>query len=100
MRRFGPVLVLGILFASAPSFADPTLPRAQRRPAAEDVDRLRLGARPEWSPAGLGRRFGLGLSWRLPQRWYDADGQLLTERSLLSPGDDLERSGLYLAVRF
>jgi hypothetical protein len=100
MRRFGPVVVLGVLLACTPCFADPAPREAQRRPAAEDGDRLRLGARPEWSTAGLGRRFGLGLSWRLPQRWYDADGQLLTERSLLSPGEDLERSGLYLAVRF
>jgi hypothetical protein len=100
MRRFGPILVLGVLLASAPCFADPALRAAQRRPASEEADRLRLGARPEWSPGGLGRRIGLGLSWRLPQRWYDADGQLLTERSLLSPGEDLERSGLYLAVRF
>jgi hypothetical protein len=48
----------------------------------------------------LGRRLGLGVGWTLPQRWYDADGQLLTERALLVPGDDLERSGFYLALRF
>jgi len=48
----------------------------------------------------FGGHLGIGVGWSLPQRWYDADGQLLTERSLLNPGDDLERSGLYLALRF
>ena len=51
-------------------------------------------------PERFGRHVGLGLAWTLPQRWYDADGELLTERSLLHPGDDLERSGFYFALRF
>jgi hypothetical protein len=66
----------------------------------ESAHRLRVGTEVRWCPAQLGRRVGLGLGWSLPQRWYDADGQLLTERSLLNPGEDLERSGFYFALRF
>jgi hypothetical protein len=64
------------------------------------VDRFAVGAETHWRPGTFDDRLGLGLGWRVPQRWYDADGMLLTERSLLHPGRDLERPGLYLALRF
>ena len=99
MRFLAPVLLLGLLLVSAASHADPAAP-ARRKLISEEADRLRFGITTHWSPKRLGRHLGLGLGWSLPQRWYDADGQLLTERSLLNPGDDLERSGLYLALRF
>ena len=102
MRSVAPLLLLGFLLVSAPSHADPGQTREAplRSKLAEQADRLRFGITAAWSPKRLGRHLGLGVGWSLPQRWYDADGQLLTERSLLNPGDDLERSGLYLAVRF
>jgi hypothetical protein len=69
---------------------------------SDEVDRFHVGAERHWTPGAfedwLG--LGLGLGWRVPRRWYDADGALLTERSLLHPGRDLERPGLYLALRF
>ena len=99
MRLLAPVLLLGFLLVSAASHADPAAPAGRKR-VSEEADRLCFGITAHWSPKRLGRHFGLGLGWSLPQRWYDADGQLLTERSLLNPGDDLERSGLYLALRF
>jgi len=100
MRLLAPVLLVGLLLGSAASYADPAAPPARRKLVAEEADRLRFGITTPWSPKRLGRHFGLGVGWSLPQRWYDTDGQLLTERSLLNPGDDLERSGLYLALRF
>jgi hypothetical protein len=100
MRFLGPVLMLYFALASATAHADPVTPKAKRLLLADEFSRVRLGAELHWIPERLGRRVGLGLGWTLPQRWYDADGQLLTERSLLHPGGDLERSGLYLAWRF
>jgi hypothetical protein len=67
---------------------------------APEVDRFHVGAETHWSADAFDDRVGLGLGWRVPRRWYDADGALLTERSLLHPGRDLERPGLYLALRF
>jgi hypothetical protein len=100
MRFLGPVLMLYFALASATAHADPMTPQAKRQLLADEFSRVRLGAELHWIPERLGRQIGLGLGWTLPQRWYDADGQLLTERSLLHPGGDLERSGLYLAWRF
>lgn len=103
MRSVASLLLLGSLLVSAASHAEPPAkPDAQaaRRLIAEQVDRLRFGITTTLSSKRLGRRLGFGVGWTTPQRWYDADGQLLTERSLLSPGDDLERSGFYLALRF
>jgi hypothetical protein len=100
MRFLAPLLLLGVLLGSTPSHADPQTPKSLRKAASDEVDRLRFGITKNWSPRRLGRHIGFGVGWSLPQRWYDTDGQLLTERSLLHPGDDLERSGLYLALRF
>ena len=100
MRFLAPVLLLALLLVPAASHADPAAPAKRRPTLAEEVDRIRFGISTHWSPKRFGRHLGLGLGWSLPQRWYDADGQLLTERSLLNPGDDLERSGFYLALRF
>ena len=90
-------VLLGAFAASAEPPADA---RSLRRLAAAEADRVRFGITSPWTWQRFGRRLGFGVGWSLPQRWYDADGQLLTERSLLHPGDDLERSGLYLALRF
>jgi hypothetical protein len=100
MRFLAPALLVGLLLSSAASHADPAAPAPRRNRVAEEVDRLRFGIDAHWHPKRLGGRLWLGLGWSLPQRWYDTDGQLLTERSLLNPGDDLERSGLYLSLRF
>ena len=100
MRFLGSVLMLYFALASATAHADPVMPATPRQLLADEFSRVRLGAALHWIPERLGRRVGLGLGWTLPQRWYDVDGQLLTGRSLLNPGADLERSGLYLAVRF
>jgi len=100
MRRLAPMLLLGLLLAGAAAYAEPPAPDQPRPGPSDEVDRLRFGITTPWSAKRLGLRFHLGLGWSLPQRWYDADGQLLTERSLLNPGDDLERSGFYLALRF
>ncbi len=91
-------LLCAALLAPA-AHADPTTPG--RRDLRSDVaSTVRFGAAVHWVPERLGRRVGLGLGWTIPQRWYDVDGQLLTERSLLTPGGDLERSGVYFALRF
>jgi hypothetical protein len=100
MRLLAPARLLGVLMLSAASHAEPAAPPVRRKLVAEEVDRLRFGITTHWHPKRLGGRLWLGLGWSLPQRWYDTDGQLLTERSLLNPGDDLERSGFYLALRF
>jgi len=101
MRFLAPVLLLGLLLVSGASHADPARTPVRAQTAGNDApDRMRFGISSPWSPKRFGRHFGLGLGWSLPQRWYDTDGELLTERSLLNPGDDLERSGLYLALRF
>ena len=92
------VLILGL--AGSAAKADPAEPPARQPAVVEDAGRLGLGVTPQWTPARLGRHIRIGLGFVVPQRWYDVDGQLLTERSLLHPGDDLERSGLYLALRF
>ena len=100
MRFLVAVAILALLGMPDPAAADP--PDGPRPdPAAEAVvDRFFVGAETHWTPASLDERLGLGLGWRVPRRWYDADGVLLTERSLLHPGRDLERAGLYLALRF
>jgi hypothetical protein len=100
MRFLAPALLLGVLMLSAASHAEPAAPPARGKLVAEEVDRLRFGITTHLHPKRLGGRLWLGLGWSLPQRWYDADGQLLTERSLLNPGDDLERTGFYFALRF
>ena len=100
MRFLVLALMLCFVLAGAAAHADPLAPAAPRQLSAAEPFPVRFGAALHWTPERLGRRIGLGLGWTLPQRWYDADGQLLTGRSLLNPGADLERSGLYLAVRF
>jgi hypothetical protein len=105
MRPIAPLLLVSALLLGAGAAAEPSPAAAPDAPTAAathrvQVDRLRFGVTNLWSPGRLGRRLALGLGWSLPQRWYDADGDLLTERSLLNPGDDLERSGLYFALRF
>ena len=90
-------LAVGMLLATAAA-ADPP-PRAARSGAVA-VDRFHVGADTHWTPSRFDERLGLGLGWRVPRRWYDADGALLTERSLLDPGHDLERPGLYVALKF
>jgi hypothetical protein len=102
VRILGPILVFGVLLGALAASAEPPVREARslRGLAAAEADRVRFGITAPWMSKGFGRRLGFGVGWSLPQRWYDADGQLLTERSLLNPGDDLERSGLYFAVRF
>ena len=100
MRALAAVLLLGFVLLSAASHAEPAAPPARRKSIAEEADRLRFGITTPWHAKRLGGRLWLGVGWSLPQRWYDTDGQLLTERSLLNPGHDLERSGFYLALRF
>jgi hypothetical protein len=101
MRFLRPALLLCLLLASGASHADPAQAPARAQTARDDEpDHMRFGITSPWSPKRLGRHFGLGVGWSLPQRWYDTDGQLLTERSLLNPGDDLERSGFYFSLRF
>jgi hypothetical protein len=100
MRFLAPALFVALLTLAGAAHADPADRRVTRSLAAPEVNFLRIGITRLWSLERLGRRIGVGLGWSLPRRWYDTDGQLLTERALLSPGDDLERSGLYLAVRF
>jgi hypothetical protein len=94
--------VLGVLLGACAASAEPPVPEPHsvRGLAAAEADRVRFGINAPWLSSSFGRRIGVGIGWTLPQRWYDADGQLLTERSLLNPGDDLERSGLYFALRF
>ena len=84
------------------TLADPARSASNARRAASPAgtDRLRIGAETHWSPRRFEEHLGVGLGWVVPRRWYDADGALLTERSLLHPGQDLERPGLYLALRF
>ena len=104
---------LSLALLGSAAHADPTTApaalAASTRPAAlavatapvtEQLAAVRLGAVLHWAPERLGRHVGLGIGWTVPQRWYDVDGQLLTERSLLTPGEDLERSGFYFALRF
>ena len=101
MRFLAPALSLCLLLGPAASHADPArTPVRSHTARVDEPDRLRFGITSPWSPKQLGRHFGLGVGWTLPRRWYDTDGQLLTERSLLNPGDDLERSGFYFALRF
>jgi len=100
MRFLVPVLMLYFALASAAAHADPVTPAGPRQLRAAEPSPVHFGAALHWTAERLGHRVGLGLGWTLPQRWYDVDGQLLTERSLLHPGDDLERSGLYVALRF
>jgi hypothetical protein len=92
-------LALGLGLPAAAA-ADPALEIRGRASHAAEAERFRVGADTHWSPDSFDHRLGLGLGWRVPRRWYDADGALLTERSLLHPGHDLERPGLYVALRF
>jgi hypothetical protein len=100
VRSLGWILVFGVLLGACAASAEPPAREARslRSLAAAEADRIRFGITTPWKTFGSRLNFGVG--WSLPQRWYDTDGQLLTERSLLHPGDDLERSGLYFAVRF
>ena len=91
------VILLPELAVADPARGPRTAPGAA---ASSDVDRFHVGAETHWSLGGFADRVALGLGWRVPRRWYDADGALLTERSLLHPGRDLERPGFYLALRF
>jgi hypothetical protein len=100
MRIFASALLASLLLVGAAAYAEPPAATAKPRLNIDTVDRLRFGITNALRWKRLGRRLGLGIGWSLPQRWYDTDGQLLTERSLLNPGDDLERSGLYFALRF
>ena len=100
MRFLGSALMLALALLASAAHADPASFAAPRKLGAEESARVRFGAALHWLPERLGHRVGLGVGWTLPQRWYDVDGQLLTERSLLNPGEDLERSGFYLALRF
>lgn len=100
IRILATIMTLCLALGAGAAYADPARPALLRPHAWVAPDRVRLGAAQHWLPEALGRRLWLGVGWTLPQRWYDADGQLLTERALLVPGDDLERSGFYLALRF
>jgi hypothetical protein len=95
-------LVLVVALQPDVALADPPRPSEPKGEAgvAAAVDRFHVGADTHWTPDRFEDRLGLGLGWRVPRRWYDADGALLTERSLLDPGRDLERPGLYLALKF
>jgi hypothetical protein len=102
MRVVAGAVLVALMLTPALAFADPAPERAGAPAAAASgqVDRFHVGADTHWSADSFDDRVGLGLGWRVPRRWYDADGALLTERSLLHPGRDLERPGLYLALRF
>ena len=94
------LLVVAILLPELARSDPPRAPDPEAGLASSAVDRFHVGADTHWSPDRFDERLGLGLGWRVPRRWYDADGVLLTERSLLHPGRDLERPGLYFALRF
>ncbi len=99
MRAFvALVLTLSLLPQLASADPDRALRAEDTEPAS--ALRIQVGAAQHWSPAGFRKRLALGLGWSVPRRLYDADGQLLAERSLLFRGRDLERTGLYLALRF
>jgi len=103
MRFLASIAMAWLLLVGAPPASAGSEERSietEGKASDSGAERIRVGARPHWTPASLGRRAGVGLGWMLPQRWYDADGALLTERSLLNPGCDLERPGFYLALRF
>ena len=93
-------LILALLLIPQLAFADPAQGFRGAFAEAASAGRIQVGAAQHWSPARFQNRLSLGLGWSVPRRLYDADGQLLTERSLLFPGRDLERTGLYLALRF
>jgi hypothetical protein len=102
MRSVAAAALVVLVLMPELALADPAH-RLRASPAAcvpGEVDRFHVGADTHWSPDSFDDRLALGLGWRVPRRWYDADGVLLTERSLLHPGRDLERPGLYLALRF
>jgi hypothetical protein len=99
MRPFT-ALILTLLLIPGLAFADPAWEGGRTGERADSVLRIQVGAAQHWSPARFRDRLALGLGWSIPRRLYDADGQLLTERSLLFRGTDLERTGLYLALRF
>ena len=102
MRSVAAAALVVLALMPEQAAADP-LQRLRSDPTAplkDAVDRFHVGADRHWTPGAFDDRLGLGLGWRVPRRWYDADGALLTERSLLHPGRDLERPGLYLALRF
>jgi hypothetical protein len=93
-------LILALLLIPGLSFADPASWGGGTGDQTASALRIQVGAAQHWSPARFRDRLALGLGWSIPRRLYDADGQLLTERSLLFRGRDLERTGLYLALRF
>ena len=98
--RFLVAAALSILLLPTAVFADPAGDEQRPRRGVALASRTRVGTEMHWAPGTLGRRVGVGLGWFVPQRWYDVDGALLTERALLNPGCDLERPGFYLALRF
>ncbi len=98
--RFPVAAALSILLLPAAVSADPAGDEQRPRRGAPLESRARVGSEMHWAPGTLGRRVGVGLGWFVPQRWYDVDGALLTERALRGPGSDLERPGFYLALRF
>ena len=99
MRPFA-ALVLALSLLPELAFADPAGAGTGAGAPGASALRIQVGAAQHWSPARFRDRLALGLGWSIPRRLYDADGQLLTERSLLFPGRDLERTGFYLALRF
>jgi hypothetical protein len=99
MRPFA-ALILAFLLMPELALADPEAGFRGPSVPATLGKRVQVGAAEHWSPARFQDRVSFGLGWSVPRRLYDADGQLLTERSLLFPGLDLERTGLYLALRF
>jgi hypothetical protein len=101
MRVVAAVALVVATWMPVAASADPvSLTASEAAALAASVDRFHVGADTAWSPSRFDERVSLGLGWRVPRRWYDADGVLLTERSLLHPGRDLERPGLYFAFRF
>jgi hypothetical protein len=99
MRPFT-ALILALLLIPELAFADPAGELTGPGAPAVSFGRIQVGAAEHWSPARFQDRVSLGLGWSVPRRLYDAHGRLLNERSLLFPGRDLERTGLYLALRF
>jgi hypothetical protein len=100
MRWVAAAALVVLVLMPGLALADPASAGDRDAPTHSGVDRFQVGAEAHWSADSFDDRLGLGLGWRVPRRWYDADGALLTERSLLDPGYDLERPGLYLALRF
>lgn len=94
------VLALGVLLPFGAAAEPAAEEGVASHTAREAATRVRVGAAQHWRLARFHERVALGVGWSVPRRLYDADGRLLTERSLLFDGRDLERPGLYVALRF